>query len=522
MGKWPLLLLPLLVAYRTPTFFGLGVSFNANYLLVPLAALLAQRFGLTGVIAIAVGGIVFVIGLGGGAWGTLGGSPALYLVALAVAAIVASPRPLSEWLEWPGSDRAANWLTFAAPFLLVAGFAIGDGISLGDGLRLGFGFSFALLGYFLLFLMGARGVRFALLIAGLVGAAAATWALALSGWPPRPRGSFYIWINALQPAVALSALVAFAAGTAMSAVLEDRPLQRVWRRPYTAVAALLVLWYGPDAVSAIRIQVPGVSAVYLLQSAVVLPFAGFMAGLMRGARGAFFVSAGALAYMLLWAVGAFVAEEMADIAIRIHYFPLEAPFVAMAFAVLGAKVAEARRGPAAFDVLRIPAFIMLVIATGLAIVGEGGTARLVLGGVFVAGSCAIFIVAIRLRRAMADTAFAITAERWMGFTTILFLALSILANLEAAGDALRQSAFLLLPLQALWDEASAAQLRSIVGEKIDPEELAAYGLLLAVYLVGLYTVGRALWRSVPKIYEDAKRIVGFVNEWWANNGVRLG
>jgi len=54
-------------------------------------------------------------------------------------------------------------------------------------------------------------------------------------------------------------------------------------------------------------------------------------------------------------------------------------------------------------------------------------------GVFAAGSYAIFIAAIRLGRAMVGAAFEITAERWMGFTTILFLALSILANLEAAG-----------------------------------------------------------------------------------------
>ncbi|MDP2238604.1 MAG: hypothetical protein Q8K18_00405 [Burkholderiales bacterium] len=515
MGHWSLLLLPLLVAYRSPTFFDFGISFNAQYLLVPLAALLAQRFGLTGVISIAVGGIVFVIGLSGGAWGALGGNPALYLVALAVAAIVASPHPLSKWLEWPGSERAANWLTFAAPFLLVAGFAIRGGSPLSGGLRLDFGFSFALLGYFLLFVMGARGVRVALLIAGLIGAAAMTWGLALGDLLPRARGPFYIWINALQPAVALTALVAFAAGAAMTAVLEGRPLQRVWRWPYLTVAALLVLWFGPNAVSAIPIRLPGVWAVYLLQSAVVLPFAGFMAGMLRGARGAFFVSASALVYMVLWALGALVAQEAADITIRVRYFPLEAPFVAMAFAVLGAKIAETRQEPASFGVLRIPAFILLMIATGFAIVGEGGTARLVLGGIFVAGSCAIFIAAIRLRRSMAGTVFETTAERWMGFTTILFLALAILANLEATGDVLRNSAFLLLPLQALWDAEAGAQLRRMVGEQPDFETLAGFGIMLAIYLGGLYAAGRTLWRTIPKIYQDGGRIVGFVREWRA-------
>jgi hypothetical protein len=187
----------------------------------------------------------------------------------------------------------------------------------------------------------------------------------------------------------------------------------------------------------------------------------------------------------------------------------------MAFAVLGAKIAETRQGPAAFDVLRIPAFILLMIATGFAIVGEGGTARLVLSGVFVAGSCAIFIAAIRLRRSMAGTAFEITAERWMGFTTILFFALAILANLEATGDVLRNSAFLLLPLQALWDAEAGAQLRRMVGEQLDFETLAGFGIMLAIYLGGLYAAGRTLWRTIPKIYQDGGRIVGFVREWRA-------
>jgi len=88
-------------------------------------------------------------------------------------------------------------------------------------------------------------------------------------------------------------------------------------------------------------------------------------------------------------------------------------------------------------------------------------------GVFAAGSYAIFIAAIRLGRAMVDAAFEITAERWMGFTTILFLALSILANLEAAGGALRHCVFLFLPLQVLWDAAVAAELRCVVCEKIE-------------------------------------------------------
>src|ERR1039457_2911360 len=123
MGHWTLLFLPPLLAYSSP-WFG-GVSFSAQYLVVPFAALLAKRFGVTGVIAIALGGLAFVVGISGSGWGSFGGSPALYLVALATAAIVASPRPASEWLRWPERDAAANWLVVAAPLALLTGIGTG-------------------------------------------------------------------------------------------------------------------------------------------------------------------------------------------------------------------------------------------------------------------------------------------------------------------------------------------------------------------------------------------------------------
>src|ERR1039458_2072382 len=72
MGHWTLLFLPPLLAYSSP-WFG-GVSFSAQYLVVPFAALLAKRFGVTGVIAIALGGLAFVVGISGSGWGSFGGS----------------------------------------------------------------------------------------------------------------------------------------------------------------------------------------------------------------------------------------------------------------------------------------------------------------------------------------------------------------------------------------------------------------------------------------------------------------
>ena len=292
MNNWVLLFAVPLAAYVAPYF---SATFSAHYLLLPLAALLGKRYGLTGVIAVAVGGLAFVSSIDFRTWGSFGGNPALYLVGIAVAAIFASDRPLSDWLRWPGGATAANWVAFAAPFLLV--FSVATMYAEPEnrsGYRLALHFYAAPLGYFLLLMMGARGVRYWPPLLGLAAVGVLSWALNLAGLLTRPGfgTSVYAGFGPLQPSTALAALAAFATGAELGRVLQGRPAAGLWARPYLAASALLLAWAGPDALNSVPAKIGVVYSVTLFKASVLLPLTSLMLGLLRGGRGVVFAIAG--------------------------------------------------------------------------------------------------------------------------------------------------------------------------------------------------------------------------------------
>ena len=503
MSHWSLLFATPLLAYRSPAFD--GFSFYAAYLLVPFAALLGRRYGLSGVVAIALGGLVFVVNISG-PWGWVGGSPALYLIALAVAAVAAMPRPLIECLRWPQEDRAAGWLAFAAPFLLVVYIGIG-------GLEFSFGFGFSLLGYFLLFVLGVRGVRMAALVLGFAAAAALSWALVANGLVMRPQSSPYVSISLLHPSAVLASLAMVSAGAATRAFLSGSALPKFWQRPYLALTALVLLWFGPPPIAAIPFNLEFTRYIYILEVAAVLPLAAFMAGLLRGARGAIAVTAVVTVLTLVWSVVVKVIDQSTAVSLYVGGVALEAPFVAAAYAVMGARAAESRSGPADFRMLRLPVLLLLlfllVLGATLAILGDGGPVRTALAVLFVLGAIAASIAAWRLYRAMAARGFGITSEKWAPFVAILGVAGTVAANLQAAGGQLKQLFVLVLLPLSLFSSWAKAELRSYVDSGIDGGIFVA----AAVYLIVLVAVIRGLWRIVPKIYGDVRKIIAFVREW---------
>ena len=506
MRRWMLLFAPPLLAFSSPWFEG-GFHFNAQYLVVPLAALLGARHGLTGVIATAIGGLAFVIGFGPLAWGYFGGSPALYLIAVAVAAISASSTPYLVWPRWPAKDEAAAWLAFAAPFLLVV--SIGATGSYTSGPRVGFHFSFALLGYFLIFAMGVRGARAWPLAAGLALAAALTWGLAFYGLLGRPRGQAYASIGVLQPASVLAALAAYSGGGALNAFLRGRPASRFWQRPYTATILLLVLWFGPQPLDWMRVHIGGIASIQFLQAPVVLPIAAFTAGLLRSTRGVVFVTVLAPVLMALSALGAVLLDELAGIDLRWRV-PLEAPFVAAAFGALGAKVAQARMGQteSRSRVPRVLSFVGLLVLSTAAIAGEGDSvARLVLAGVFAVACVVVFFMAPRLQAAMGRRGFQLTADRWLGFATLLTAVIVVTAKLETVvGEAREQYRGFVLLLQATYEMAQDSR-RSAEGAAETIAFAAVFGVLLLLVVISAL---RNTARIVPKIYRDLLKIAAFV------------
>jgi hypothetical protein len=503
MAHWSVLLAAPLLAYTSP-WIG-GFQFSAPYLLVPLAAHVGKRYGLTGVMSIAIGGLAFVLSFRGGAWGWFGGNPAVYLIALMVAAIAASERPFSDWLRWPGSEKAASWLAFAAPFLLMLGVATGRGPG-GASSPVGFYFSFALLSYFVLFLMGARGVRYLPLALGLVLAAAVTWPLEHAGLIYRFHRALndslvYLRIGTLQPISIFAALVALSAGRAFAAHLRGDPVAGWWRRAYLATIVLLLAWQAPREISYVM-------SFHVLGLPVLLPLAALMLGLLRGARGVVLATAAAVVVLVLVNV---VNQAMSEGFGSALHVPLEAPFVAAAYAMLGARIAEAHGHALDFRLLRLPGYILLVLATAGAIAGEGGsTARLALAGVFLLTCFALAAGWSRLRRAMSGTAFEITPERWLAFTTLASLVISVVSNLQETWHFVQQFAVLLLPARALIDAEAAEQLRGVVREMIDVEIAVLVGLITVVSLLAFIDSLRRLARSVPKVFDDVRRIVAYL------------
>jgi hypothetical protein len=513
MNGWALLFATPLFAYHPPFvgFFG----FYTLDLLVPFAALLGRRYGASGAVSIALGGLVAVVYIGGLPWGAVGGSPALYLVALAVAVIAATPRPLLECLRWPKEHRAAGWLTLIAPFLLLLFIYVGSGRSDRDSvLSLDFGFS--LLGYFLLFVLGARGVRMTALLLGLAGAAVLSWALALNGLSTRPDSHFYVSVDLLQPSTVLAALAMIFGGAATREFLSGRPLGRFWRRPYLAVTLLVFLWFGPPPIASIPLGIPGVRAIELVQVTAALPLAAFVAGLLRGPRGTIFVTALVTGLTLLWIIpaGAFGSSIGP---FYIGGVALEAPFVAAAYGVMGARAAEVRSGPADFRMLRFPTLLFLlflvVLGATLEIVGEGGPLRVALAVLFVVAVIAVFIGALRVWRAMVARGYDVNLEKWPPFVAILGVIGAIVTNSQALWGFAKQLLVLGLVPLALFSSSARAELRSYFGAHIDGEVLAFLSIGAAAYAIGLIAIIRGLVRTAPKVYGDARKIWGFVREW---------
>lgn len=500
-GHWVLLLVAPLLAYRLPVFA--SASFDPGYLLVPFAALLGRRLGLTGVIALAIGALPFVVGFQGRFFpGSFGGSPALYLIALCVAAMAASAKPF-EWPRWPAQDRMATRVALAAPSMLVLSIAIGHSqTAASGGTRLAFYFSLSLLGYFAIFAMAARGVRLWPVLVGLVAAAAITWPLTLAGVLPGQRSDPSLAVSLVQPATALAALVFYSVGATLRASLERRAAWGFWRWPYLAAAALLVIWFGPDP--SIRIEGSWVS-VRFFQVAAVLPVVAFAAGLLRGVRGTAFVTVAAsvlvLVGFLLHDIGAF----------RGRVVPLEAPFVAAAYGRLGAALTEQSAGAAAGSrVMRAISYVLLGLATTSAIAQDGGVVRTFLAAAFATAFCLLYYAGVRARRATAGTSHQITSEGWLTFTTLVCVAVILGANAQQVLNELgSQFQGLLFFVGAVYET-----LRE--GRQADMGTAAIAAVFVAVFALGAVSAIRKSVKDLRKVLGDLKTLAAYASRRAAN------
>jgi hypothetical protein len=498
---WPLFVTPLFT-YSFPWFGPVG--FYTPYLVVPFAALLGRVYGVSGVVSIALGALLLVPTFSTQSWGSVGGNPALYLVALAVAALAASPKPLAQALRWPQDDRAAWWLALAAPFLLVLYLAAGMFQRAGGDVLVAFGMGFSALGYFLLFVLGARGVRAGPVVIGLMAAALLGWTLKLNGIAMPRDNSVIVAIAALQPAAAIAALAMLSGGAAAGARLQGRPVSGIWRRPYLAVALLVLLWFGIPQLTSIGVPLPNMRSIDLLGATYALPLAGFMAGLLSGKRGD--VARAALALVL----------PLVCAPIGNSNVPLEAPLVAGAWALAGASTRDLAAARPDFSMLRVPMLVLmallLVLGATLSIYGEGGALRTTLAALFLLTAVAALVLFWRARCAMAARGIVITSEKWAPFATILAVIGTVATNLQQFGESLKQLFVLVLLPASLVSQSAKAQLQSTFGSEIDGTVVMMLIGVAVVYLIVAVGVVRGLWRTLPKIVADLRKIRAFVRE----------
>lgn len=496
-SSW-MLLLPALLSYQAPVMA--GFSFNLQYFLIPVAALLGARHGIAGVISVAVGGLAFVPGISGGGWGFIGGNPSLYLIGLALAAIAASRSDVLEWPQWPSSTVSIAALSVAAPLLLVLVVSAGFAQPSTGGARVAFNFGPVVLGYFVLFAMGMRGARLWPLLAGLAVLALLSWSLTYMRVFPSETSNLQLDMRVLQPVTALTALVFFSAGMTFRHGLRQPGPWGFWRWPYWSMALLLLIWL-PLPIGWIRLDWGSRVGLSLMGSAALLPISAFMLGALRGTRGTWMVIGTTVA---LLAAGV-IAREIRLGELAIYNVPLEAPFLAYAYGKLGAFAA----GREATRAWRVPAWAkvgVLGLATASAIVGDGGKWNVALGIAFALLFAATFFIGWRIRKATTGTPDEITPEGWVSVTVlvcaIVLLALDVQNVLRDVGaQLLGVAAFcaaLYGSLREAWQEGGASAVRGAGGD------LLVYVAVAAVFLLVLVSALRKGWRDTRKAWKDVR------------------
>src|SRR5262249_46472054 len=154
-----------------------------------------------------------------------------------------------------------------------------------------------------------------------------------------------------QPGTALAALAAFASGRALGQFLQGKKPVGFWSSPYVAGALLLFAWAGPESIGFFPLRTGVVYGLTVIKSAVMLPLAALMLGLLRGGRGIGFATAGAPVAILVGAGVNLLCEAIGWSSSIPLYLPLEAPLLAWAYAMLGARIAETRGHAIAFPLL---------------------------------------------------------------------------------------------------------------------------------------------------------------------------
>jgi hypothetical protein len=333
------------------------VEFTPVFLAVPLAALLGERYGRRALWLVAIGGLPLLAPFASFGFVTLGSAPDVYVVALAVCAIVVSERPVAERVA-----RFGGPLFAAALVLLPMTMSVG-GIEL-HGLRIDVVFGFTGLFWLLLFLLGWSNFPAGWALASLALAmAAGMWLHTLApadgrvffGGPQAQLPLFgltrmvHLWWDYRfdTPATFLVGVGYFASGRLWAEMLRTRAAPLAPRDAYALlllVAALaLGFFVNRAALLAIGFEADALPRYgFLLGAPLALPLMGLFGGLLLGRRG---IAVAVLAVPAFWALDAFAMSGF-RFPLRAFSAGVHQPLCVLGFGLLGLAMRERALGAA--------------------------------------------------------------------------------------------------------------------------------------------------------------------------------
>jgi hypothetical protein len=364
--KLPWLLLPALWLLAFDWYLG-PFSFTPVFLLVPLAALFAARYGRRALWLVALGGLPLLAPVVSIGFISHACAPDVYAVALAVFALVANEHPLSE-----RAPHFGPWLFAAALVVLPMTLSLW-GTELG-ALRINVMFGLTGLFWLLLFLLGWSGFPARWAVPALALAAAAGMWLHAAVTPADGRMFFsgpqaelplfgptrmdYLWWDYRfdSPATFLAGVAYFAAGRLWAEMLRTRAAPLAPRDAWSLVliVATLALGYAANRSALVAIGFePHTLPRYgfLLGAPLALPLTGLLAGMLVGRRG---LAVAVLAVPAFWALDAFA---MSGFKLPLHDFraPLHQPLCVLGFGLLGLAMRRRALGIEARAEARRPA-----------------------------------------------------------------------------------------------------------------------------------------------------------------------
>lgn len=324
---WVLVPFLSLLLYNSPQFN--GVSLSLPYLLIPLGAWLGRRYGIPGLVTLALGGIAALgssLDLTGG---YIGGAAAHYIVALWVCRAALSEQPVQK-LIGSGALLRQPWLLVIVVIVLPCSFSFGR-YDFGNDVFLDFYWTLLPLFFFMLFLLGAARCHVGL-VAGVLTVATIAGALLGQQFP----GATEIRYRLDDLATLVTALGWFLAGRC---VIDSDGANNPWRYRWATVAFFVlvtVLWQFSWALLPNRQAIP--AYVGLDGQYAALPLAALMAGYLLGYAG--------IGYCFLLTVALIALANLASYLTGQGSFAVDLAqlLFCLAFGYLGLRLKDAQTG----------------------------------------------------------------------------------------------------------------------------------------------------------------------------------